>query len=143
VKNYERELVLSEGKNTKVLVVDDNKALVSIVQMILESEGYEVRTGDDGEAGYLISLLFRPDLVITDIQMPEKDGLEMMEQIRVRSPNVKTIYMSGELDRFQLLLAEEERRYGVNLLKKPFTKPELTELVSETFKGISEWKREL
>jgi YesN/AraC family two-component response regulator len=110
--------------------------------MILESEGYDVRTGDDGEAGYLISLLFRPDLVITDIQMPEKDGLEMMNEIRVRNSNVKTIYMSGELDRFQLLLAAEERKYGVHLLRKPFTKLELTQLVSETFKGISEWKRE-
>jgi CheY-like chemotaxis protein len=124
------------------LVVDDNKALTAIIQMILESEGYDVKTGDDGEAGYLVSLLFRPDLVITDIQMPERDGFEMMEQIRVRNPSVKTIYMSGELERFQLLLAEEERRYGVHLLTKPFNKLELTQLVSETFKGLSEWKRE-
>jgi CheY-like chemotaxis protein len=111
--------------------------------MILEFAGCEVRTAGDGEDGYLISLLFTPDLVITDIQMPGKNGLKMMEQIRAHKPNVKTIYMSAELDRFQLPLAEEKKGYGVSLLKKPFTRIELTQLVSETFKGASEWKREL
>lgn len=120
-------------KNTKVLIVDDDKALAFIIGEMLEDEGHVVKTASDGEDGYWTYLIFRPDLVITDIQMPEKDGLELMKHIRVHNPEIRTIYMSGDLKRFRSLLEEEKKRYQVSLLGKPFSKVELIRMVSEHF----------
>ena len=99
------------GEDTKILIVDDNQGLAHILKTMLEDEKYEVRLARDGRDGYLTYLLFGPDLVITDIQMPEKNGLELMEVIRMHNPEVKTIYISGDLSRFLSLLEEEKARY--------------------------------
>ncbi len=115
----------------KVLVVDDNKDLAFILQLMLEDEGYEVMLADNGREGYLIYLLFRPDLVITDIQMPGKNGLQLMEIIREHNPKVRTIYMSGDLSEHLVSLEEEKKRYSVNFLEKPFSKVELMKLLYE------------
>ena len=111
--------------------MDDNEALAFILQEILEREGYEVRSASDGAQGYLTCLLFRPDLVITDIEMPEKNGLELMKHIRSHNPGIRTIYMSCDLSRFRSVLEEEKKRYRVGLLEKPFSRIELMRLVSE------------
>lgn len=114
-----------------MLVVDDNKALAFVIQQMLELQGYDVRTAENGEEGYWVYLLFRPDLVITDIQMPGRDGLELVRRIRVHDSGVRVIYMSGDLSRFRTLLEEEEKRYQVGLLQKPFSKVDLLRLVSD------------
>lgn len=102
-----------------------------IVQQMLEVEGHEVMWAGDGAAGYGTYLLFRPDLIITDVEMPEKDGLEMMAHVRSHNPRVGTIYMSAEFDRFRFQLEEEKERYQVGLLQKPFSRLELMRLISE------------
>jgi DNA-binding NtrC family response regulator len=114
------------------LIVDDDEGLAFIIQQMLESEGYEVMRARNGADGYWIYTLFRPDLVITDIRMPEENGLEMMKHIRTHNPKIKTIYMSGSLSQFRSQL-EEEKRHEVSFIKKPFSKIELMSLVSEHF----------
>jgi CheY-like chemotaxis protein len=115
----------------KILIVDDNQELASAIQIMLEDEGYEVRLANDGQDGYGVFLEFKPDLVITDIQMPGENGLELMEHIRMHDPMVRTIYMSGDLISFWSPLEEEKKRYPVSLLEKPFSKVELMGLLSE------------
>jgi CheY-like chemotaxis protein len=117
-------------KRTKILVVDDNTNLASIIQMMLEDEGHQVRSAKDGREAYLIYLRFKPELILTDIQMPENNGLELMTHIRSHNPTVRTIYMSGDLGRFRCQLEEERRKYPVTLLEKPFSKTELMRLLS-------------
>jgi len=111
----------------KVLIVDDNEALAFVLQKILEDEDHETRTARDGEDGYLAYLHFRPDLVITDIQMPRKDGFQLMKDIRIHNPKIETIYMTGGgLSRFRRSTLENEKtRYQASFLKKPFSKVEL------------------
>lgn len=115
----------------KVLVVDDDRLLGYVIQAILEGEGFEVRTASDGEEGYSTCLLFRPEIVVADIWMPRKSGLEMMEQIRTQRPEIKTIYMSGELNQARLRLDEEQKKFCISILKKPFSREELTRLIFE------------
>jgi len=114
----------------KILVVDDNEELAFTLQMILEDEGFEVISARDSQDGYSTFLEFKPDLVITDIQMPGENGLELMEHIRKHNPMVRTIYMSGDLESFLPPLEEEKKRYPVSLLGKPFSKVELMGLLS-------------
>jgi CheY-like chemotaxis protein len=115
----------------KVLVVDDNRLLASTIQEILEDDGIEVMSAKDGVEGYFTYLLFRPDIVITDIQMPRENGLEMMEHIRIHEPMIKTIYMSGDIDPYRPLLSEEKRKYPVSYFEKPFSLESLRRLVRE------------
>ncbi|MDO9123443.1 MAG: response regulator [Deltaproteobacteria bacterium] len=114
----------------KILIVDDNQGLAHILKMMLDEEKHEVRLARDGKDGYLNYLLCKPDLIITDIQMPEKNGLKLMEIIRKDNPEIKTIYVSADLSRFLPLLEEEKRRYPVSYLQKPFSKSELMRLLS-------------
>ena len=110
----------------KVLIVDDNEELAFVLQRMLEDEDHETRTAKDGEDGYLAYLHFRPDLVITDIQMPRKDGFQLMKDIRIHNPKIETIYMTGGgLSGFRSTLEDEKTRYEVSFLKKPFSKVEL------------------
>jgi DNA-binding NtrC family response regulator len=114
----------------KILIVDDNQGLAHILKMMLDEEKHEVRLARDEKDGYLNYLLCKPDLIITDIQMPEKNGLKLMEIIRKDNPEIKTIYVSTDLSRFLPLLEEEKRRYPVSYLQKPFSKSELMRLLS-------------
>jgi len=100
---------------------------------MLEEENYEVRLARDGKDGYLTYLLFKPDLVITDIQMPERSGFKLMEIIRMHNPEVKTIYISADLSRFRTFLEEEKTKYQASFLEKPFSRSELFRLLSQFF----------
>ena len=116
---------------TRILIVDDNIELAFILQMIVEAEGYDVRTAKDGREGYFTYLLFRPDLVISDLQMPGTSGFDLIRQIRDYDPNVKAIYMSADLGALQSLPEEERQKRSVRLLEKPFSKAELIHLISD------------
>jgi CheY-like chemotaxis protein len=115
----------------RVLVVDDDQAVASVIQLMLEFEGYESRLALNGPEGYLIYLQFLPDLVITDIQMPGENGLELMNHIREHDPMIKTIYMSGNLNQFYSLLEEERTKYPIKFLEKPFSRKDLIGQISQ------------
>jgi DNA-binding NtrC family response regulator len=115
---------------TKILIVDDNREFVSIIQEMLEVEGYDIRSASNGREGYLAYLLFKPDVVITDIQMPGKNGMELMKVIRFHDPRIRTIYMSADLSPYQSVLEDEKKTFEVNFLEKPFSKVELMKLLS-------------
>jgi CheY-like chemotaxis protein len=115
----------------KVLVVDDNRFLVSTIQTLLEDEGISVMAAHDGLGGYIAYHLFQPDLIITDIQMPGENGLKMMERIRAHNPLIKTVYMSGNMNLFRPFLEQEKKRYPVHLFEKPFSLDVLRALISE------------
>jgi CheY-like chemotaxis protein len=119
-----------EGTVMKVLVVDDNRLLATTIQEVLEDDGIEVVSANDGVDGYLAYLAFRPDIVITDIQMPRKNGLDMMGNIRTHNPMIKTIYMSADMDAYRSLIREERKQYPVSFFEKPFSLESLSRMVS-------------
>ena len=115
----------------KVLVVDDNKDMIAIIQMMIENKNHQVITANDGENGYLAYLQFKPDLVLTDIQMPGKNGFELMAKIRSHNPSIMAIYMTGDPGRFLLRLKEERNRHQVDFIRKPFSLSELSVMLSK------------
>jgi DNA-binding NtrC family response regulator len=115
------------------LVVDDDDGLAQIVAAILGMEGFAVETADNGIHGYASYFHQPTDWVITDIQMPELDGLGMMRSIRTINPHVKTIYMSGEIEKYQAVLDRETAEFAVQILRKPFTRDNLVQkIISDT-----------
>ena len=115
----------------KVLVVDDNKEMIAIIQMMIEIKNHRVITANDGENGYSAYLQFKPDLVLTDIQMPRKNGFELMTKIRGHNPSVIGIYMTGDPDRFLPRLKEEQNKHQVDFICKPFSIAELSIMLSK------------
>jgi CheY-like chemotaxis protein len=123
--------MLQEQPMSKVLIVDDNRLLADTIQEVLEDEGLEVMSAKDGVDGYSAYLLFKPDIVITDIQMPRKNGLEMMAHIRTHEPMIRTIYMSGDIDPYRPFLREEKKKYRVSFFEKPFSLELLRKVILE------------
>ena len=120
------------------MIVDDNLLLATLLQIMLQDEGYEIRCAGDGQEGYAGYLFFRPDVVITDLHMPRENGLELMHKIRRQNPGVKTIYMSGDLRPYSALLEKEASLYPVSILSKPFSKEDLLTLLEEFANGGKE-----
>ena len=117
-------------EDMKILIVDDNTDFTALLKLMLENEGFDVSLANNGEDGYSAYLLFEPDVVITDIQMPIKTGIELVGLIRGHNPRVRTVYMSADLTPFLSFLKEEQEKYGVSVLQKPFSKTELMKSIS-------------
>ena len=67
----------------RILVVEDNADSRDLLSKLLAMSGYEVLSAPDGESGYAAALKQVPDLIITDINMPRMDGLELLRKVRV------------------------------------------------------------
>ncbi len=87
---------MSGGKPiATILVVDDDPLVLAALQDLLESEGYAVLTASSGRTGLKLYQEETPDLVITDILMPEMDGIETINEIRGLAPAQPIIAISG------------------------------------------------
>jgi len=70
-------------KPGRILVVEDNIDSRDLLAKLLGMSGYEVISASDGESGYDAALKLRPDLIITDINMPRMDGIELLRKVRL------------------------------------------------------------
>jgi two-component system KDP operon response regulator KdpE len=69
----------------RILVVDDEPQITRVLRTALTGSGYDVRTADDGHSGLRVAREWQPDLVITDISMPNMNGIELCRQLRAES----------------------------------------------------------
>lgn len=85
----------------KILVVDDEKPIADILQFTLEKEGYEVVCAYDGEEAILLANKEKPDLILLDIMLPKKDGMEVCRTIRQTSevPIIMLTAKDSEIDK--------------------------------------------
>lgn len=104
-----------------VLVIDDSKVVRRTVETTLTEAGYFAVAASDGSEGMRVWKETRPGLVITDIMMPECDGIEMMMEIRQHCPQAKILAMTGFRHSGSVDFAEMLRRLGADdVLIKPF-----------------------
>ncbi|MEN9896806.1 MAG: hypothetical protein RLZZ66_455 [Pseudomonadota bacterium] len=116
----------------KILVIDDEDQLRDLLQKLLTRDGHEICIAHDGQEGVANFFQFKPDLVITDIIMPNKDGIEVITELHHMHPKLPIIVISGgrraiaagfNLDSLEML--------GVKgILQKPFTHQQLQEIVN-------------
>jgi CheY-like chemotaxis protein len=79
----------------QILIMDDERAVRYLLQKMLESEGYRVKTASNGEQGMALLTQTPVDLVITDIIMPGKEGIEIIMEVAKRYPDIPVIAISG------------------------------------------------
>lgn len=74
----------------RILVIEDDDVTRELLRMALEKRGYEVTVAEDGVRGYDTALFLKPDLIVTDIQMPGADGVHVVRRVRDTASLEKT-----------------------------------------------------
>lgn len=116
-----RKAVSLQGR--RVLVVEDDSSIALGLRINLESEGYEVHFAEDGERGLELARTIEPDLIILDVMLPKRNGLEVLHDLRSEGRTVPIIILSAKA-------AEMDKVAGLELgaedyVGKPFSLAEL------------------
>ena len=120
----------------RILIIDDEDQPRRMLQQVLTRAGYEVIEARNGNEGLQYFRARPTDLIITDILMPEKEGLETIIDIRREFPEVKIIAISGGGHTGNLNFLEVAKRLGAqHTLQKPFELQEMLGAVSELLQG--------
>jgi DNA-binding response OmpR family regulator len=116
----------------KILVIEDDAEVRDYLKRLLVRAGHEVRVAENGKAGVAMQATEPVELVITDIIMPEKDGIETILDLRRDHPNLKVVAISGGGR-----LAPDNYLHSARLLgadaaiKKPFSNEEILATVEK------------
>ena len=123
----------------KILIIEDDRQFRDMLSWMLETAGYEVETAVDGAEGVKSFAQSPTDLVITDILMPEKEGVETIQELKSSNPNLPSIAISGGS-------ANISSSFGLDLaatvgadrvLRKPFSRGEILLAVQDLMREIN------
>lgn len=123
----------------KVLVIEDDEAARRQLTKVIQKEGFEVITAQDGQNGLEIFEKEKPEIIITDLKMPKIDGIEVMHRAKRLSPNVQIVLITayGEADTAIMVLKEGVLDY----LKKPIDLEQLSVALGRAKEKIAEYKK--
>ncbi|WP_419655550.1 two component system sensor histidine kinase, response regulator receiver protein [Desulfosarcina variabilis str. Montpellier] len=116
-----------------ILIVDDEASIRKVMRAILENEGYSVIEASGGDEAIKQYGEYGPDLVVTDLLMPGKDGIETLFELRQMNCNAKVIALSGG----GRICSESYLNYAMKLgataaIEKPFTLEEFLMVINQT-----------
>ena len=118
-----------------VLVIDDDVQLRGFLREVLDQAGYRVFEAGNGNEGCALYARHHPDLVLTDIVMPEKEGMELIMELRREQPALPIIAMSGGNAGFSGSYLTVASKLGANAsLAKPFTASHLLAAIEQLLK---------
>ena len=86
---------MTTKKKSRVLAIDDEPSMIEWLKILLEHEGYEVRTAMIGTRGEEIFKTWKPDVVVTDMMLPDADGLELLRKFKQTYPETEVIVVTG------------------------------------------------
>jgi YesN/AraC family two-component response regulator len=119
----------------RILIIDDESQIRSMLRLILERDGYAVSEAPDGVEGIRNFRETPADLIITDLIMPNKDGIGMIIELKKEFPAVKIIAMSGGgLNRPEGYLRGAQKLGAAFTLSKPINRHDLLRAVKDTLK---------
>jgi len=125
-----------QGKEIKImaliLIIDDEPQIRSMLKLMLERDGYEVAEAPDGVEGIRIYRQNPADLIITDLIMPNKDGIGVIIDLKKEFPNVKIIAMSGGgLNKPEGYLKGAKKLGAAYTLTKPIDRGEMLKAIKD------------
>ena len=133
-------------KQKKILLIDDEPDILEILTYNLEKEGYEVSTASNGKEGIEMARKIIPDLILLDVMMPDKDGIETCQDLRMIKELQKTliVFLSARSEEFSQLAGFQAgaNDYVVKIIKpkilisKVNALLQLTSQVSDSSKNI-------
>lgn len=109
--------------NKKILVVDDEESIVTLLQYNLERSGYDVITASDGEEALKKAETEKPDLIVLDVMLPKLDGIEVCKQLRQQKLMFPILMLTAKDEEFDKVLGLE---LGADdYMTKPFSPREV------------------
>ena len=111
-----------------ILVVDDEQIVLKSCERVLKPEGYEVDTATSGNEALALLEKNKYDLIVTDIKMPEMDGLEFMRRVRGKNPDINIVVITGHPSQESIKEALSLRI--IDYLPKPFSPAHLVEVTN-------------
>ncbi|MFH2049956.1 MAG: response regulator [bacterium] len=124
------------GNIVKIVVVDDEEIVLSLIQDALEDEDYHIRVADNGLTALEMIEDDPADLILTDIRMPQMDGIELISKVRQYKPETGVIFMTGYAN---LNSAKDAIKQGAfDYIMKPFELSEIRQAVDKAVKKIQE-----
>ena len=127
------------NKAGRVLVVDDEAMVTRSCKRILAEEGYEVETADNGRDGCSLALSRPYDLVMTDLKMPDMDGMDLIRSLRKQKPRMAVVVITGYST---IPSAVEAVRLGVSdYIEKPFSPREIVDAASRALEPVADAAR--
>lgn len=119
-----------------ILIIDDEPQIRSMLKLMLERDGYEVAEAPDGIEGIKIHRQNPADLIITDLIMPNKDGIGMIIELKKEFPDVKIIAMSGGgLNKPEGYLKGAKKLGAACTLTKPIDRDEMLRAIKDVLKS--------
>ncbi|WP_066311322.1 response regulator transcription factor [Bacillus sp. FJAT-29814] len=123
---------------TKVLVVDDEQSIVTLLQYNLEQAGYDVITAMDGEEGKRMAELEAPDIIVLDLMLPKLDGMEVCKQLRQEKIMTPILMLTAKDDELDKILGLE---LGADdYMVKPFSPREVIARVKAILRRTQQLK---
>ena len=113
----------------KVLIIEDDDLLRGQMARRFRQAGFEVREATDGELGVRAAHRWEPDVVVTDLLMPNKEGLETIRELRASRPDLPVVAVSGGMHGMVDYLKIAKMLGAKACFHKPFKFPELIEAV--------------
>lgn len=120
--------------SVSVLVVDDEELLLRSCARILEHEGFEIRTASRGREALELAARYRPDIILTDLMLPDLDGLELLREVRRLDPDALVIMITGFATVDSSVAAIKAGAY--DYIPKPFTATQLQILVGRAARQV-------
>ncbi len=118
-------------QNTRILVVDDEIDAMEIISGYLEAQGYNVSAASNGEDALAIAGVVQPDILITDIRMPQMDGNSLVKELRSRDPALPVIVMTGHPGDAERPVDDDGADAPVMVMSKPLNLKELLGILDE------------
>ena len=131
---------MTEGPGQRILVVEDDPSTQRALATILRQEGYPVLQARDGAEAIRLWRDSGADLVLMDLVMPDKDGIETIVELRASDPDIRIIAMSGGagIDNPRVDMLGDAKMLGAMLtIDKPFTPAEVIAVVRRALKGAA------
>ncbi len=120
-----------------ILIVDDDELFRTMLEAMLRKEGYQVLTASNGTEAQARLESISPDLIMTDILMPEGDGIELITALNRQQRGIPIVAMSGGRRSISLEFnLESAALMGVKAtLPKPFTRENLRQVLADALQG--------
>jgi CheY-like chemotaxis protein len=124
-------VVLPKKKQPVVLVVDDERVIADTLSMILSRSGFSTMTAYDGPSALELATITRPDLLISDVVMPEMSGIDLAIAITQTIPGCKVLLFSGQAATVDLLEQARQAGHNFTTLAKPVHPTDMLRRISE------------
>ena len=129
---------VSTGQKNRVLIVDDDETTPLLLKKVIEKDGYTVDVANSASQALLLISKFKYHIVLSDIMMPDMDGLELLRETRTKDPLIQVVMMTAGVSMSKTLMALELG--AADFLLKPLEIEELLLVIRMCGAKLNRWQ---